>query len=148
MASPRLWGNDMTERSSELRTRLGKVRGLGAAKSGVGHWWLQRLTALALIPLTLWFLCALLSVLLSPNVIVVAEWFASPVNTLFMILFVLAAFMHAKLGVQVIVEDYVHGPFAKYSLLLLNNFACFALAALSILAALKLHFLDVVAGAM
>jgi len=134
--------------ASPLRTRLSKVRGLGAARSGVGHWWLQRVTAVALVPLTLWFLVSLFVVLLTPNVVVVAEWFASPLHALLMVLLFIAAFFHAKLGVQVVIEDYVHGPMAKYTLLLANVFICFTCAAIGILAVLKLHFLDVVAGAM
>lgn len=132
--------------ASDLRSRLGRVKGLGAAHSGVGHWWLQRVTAVALIPLTIWFVAALLTVLLSPNVLKVAEYFSSPLHAILMVLFLLAMFLHAKLGLQVVIEDYVHQPFAKYFLLLFNTFFCFAAAAISILAVLKLHFLDVAAG--
>jgi succinate dehydrogenase / fumarate reductase membrane anchor subunit len=131
----------------DLRTKLGRVRGLGAAHHGVHHWWLQRVTALALIPLLLWFVTSLLDALLSPNVAKVAEWFSSPVNTILMMLLTVAMFTHGKLGVQVIIEDYIHSPVMKYTLLLLNTFVCFGLAALCILAVLKLHMLDVVAGA-
>ncbi|MDE3015407.1 MAG: succinate dehydrogenase, hydrophobic membrane anchor protein [Pseudomonadota bacterium] len=132
---------------SPLRTRLARVKGLGAAHRGVSHWWWQRVTALALIPLSLWFVASLVSALLLPDVMKVAQWFASPVNALLMIALLAALFLHAKLGVQVIIEDYVHSPVMKYTLLLLNMFICFAFAAVCILAVLKLHMIDVGAGA-
>jgi succinate dehydrogenase / fumarate reductase membrane anchor subunit len=134
----------MTTNAPDFRTALGKVRGLGSARHGVGHWWLQRMTALALIPLSLWFVSALVSAMLSPNVVVVAEWFSSPVNAILMVVMLVALFMHAKLGVQVVVEDYVHGPFAKYAALLANGLICYLFMAICILAVLKLHFLDIV----
>ncbi len=132
--------------SSHLRSELGKVKGLGASRHAVGHWWLQRITALALIPLSLWFMSSLITALLSSNVIHVAEWFASPLHTILMAMLIIAMFIHAKLGVQVVIEDYVHGPVKKYTLLLANTFVCFGFAAICILAVLKLHFLDVGAG--
>ena len=133
----------MIRSSTDLRTRLKRVKGLGAAHHGLQHWWLQRVTALLLVPLSLWFVGSLMTSLLSPSVIKVAEWFASPINTILMVILLGATFVHARLGVQVVVEDYVHRPFTKYLLLLANSFVCFAFAALSILAVLKLHFLDV-----
>lgn len=137
----------MTAYPSDLRTKLARVRGLGAAHHGVGHWWLQRVTAVALIPLSLWFVYALVSALLTPDVARVAQWFSSPVHTLLTVLLIAATFVHAKLGTQVVIEDYVHGPVMKYTLLLLNTFLCFLFAAVCVLAVLKLHFLDVAAGA-
>ena len=129
-----------------LRTELGKVRGLGASRHAVGHWWIQRVTALVLIPLSLWFLSSLLTALLSPDVIHIAEWFASPVHAILMALLLIALFWHAKLGVQVVIEDYVHSPFAKYFLLLANSFINWFFAAVCVLTILKLHMLDVVSG--
>jgi succinate dehydrogenase / fumarate reductase membrane anchor subunit len=136
----------MTVSDSKLRTELGKVKGLGTAHHGVSHWWLQRVTALALVPLSLWFFYSLVTSMLAPNVIKVAEWFASPVNAVITVLMLAATFTHAKLGVQVVIEDYVKSPFAKYALLLLNNFICIVFAAVAILAVLKLHFLDIAAA--
>lgn len=127
-----------------MRSRLGKVRGLGSAHHGVSHWWLQRVTAVAMVPLTLWFVTSLVTALLSPNVIAVAQWFSSPINSMFTIMLLVAVFMHARLGIQVVVEDYVSCRVTRYGALMLNTFACFALAVISILAVLKLHFLDVV----
>ena len=132
--------------SSEFRSKLGRVKGLGAAHHGVMHWWWQRVTAVALIPLSLWFVASLIKALLTPDVVEVAQWFALPWNALLMLLFIAAAFWHAKLGVQVVIEDYVKRPAAKYFLLLANQFLCAGLAALGVLAVLKLHFLDIIAG--
>lgn len=132
--------------NSHLRTRLAKVKGLGAAHHGVSHWWWQRVTALALIPLSLWFIASLVTALLLPDVLKVSQWFSSPVNALLMISLLVAVFLHAKLGVQVIIEDYVHSPVTKYMLLLLNTFICFGFAVVCILAVLKLHMIDTGAG--
>ena len=133
----------MSQYSADLRTRLKRVKGLGAAHHGVSHWWLQRVTAVAIIPLSLWFICSLISGLLSPNVIKVAEWFASPVNTIMMIMLLGSVFAHARLGLQVVIEDYVKCPVSKFTLLFANTFVCFIFAGVSILAVLKLHFLDI-----
>lgn len=126
----------------DLRSSLSRARGLGSAHHGVGHWWLQRLTAVAIAPLSLWVLYSLLTVMLTPEVTKVAEWLAVPLNALVMVLLLSAVFWHAKLGVQVVVEDYVKHPFLKYGLLILTAFACFAFCAVGIIAILKLHFLD------
>lgn len=127
-----------------MRSRIGKVKGLGSAHHGVSHWWVQRVTAVALVPLSVWFVISLVGRLLSPNVIYVAEWFSSPVNTMFMILLLVSLFVHARLGIQVVVEDYISCRVTRYGLLMANTFLCFALGVTSVLAVLKLHFLDVV----
>lgn len=127
-----------------MRSKLGKVKGLGSAHHGVGHWWLLRVTSVALIPLSLWFIISLVTALLSPNVIYVAEWFSSPLNAMLMIGMLAALFIHTCLGLQEVVVDYVKCRFTRYGLLMLNTFLCFAFAITSILAVLKLHFLDVV----
>ena len=136
----------MTGKHSDLRSKLGRARGLGSAHDGVSHWWLQRVTAVALIPLSLWFVYALMTVMLAPSVAHVAQWFLSPLNTIVTILLLITTFIHAKLGLQVVIEDYVHSPSMKYTLLLANLFTCFIFAAISILAVLKLHLLDVSGG--
>lgn len=127
----------------DLRSKLSKAKGLGAAHHGVGHWWWQRVTAVAIVPLSLWFMYALVTLMLTPDVVKVAEWLASPVNALVMALLIIAGFFHAKLGVQVVIEDYVHSPASKYTLLLLNTFICFLGVAVGIVAILKLHLLDI-----
>lgn len=128
---------------SDFRSKLGKVRGLGSAKHGVMHWWLQRVTAVAMIPLFIWFVNALVSVMISPDVLAVAGWFSSPVNAVSLVLLLCAMFFHAKLGLQVVIEDYVKCPYNKYSLLLANIFFCFGGATICIIAVLKLHFLNI-----
>lgn len=121
-------------------------RDLGAAKEGVSHWWLQRVTAVALIPLTVWFFSSLLRVAQTPDPFRVADWLSRPLDAALMLGLVIALFWHAKLGVQVVIEDYVHAPFMKYALLLLNNFFCWAAGIASVLAILKLHMMSIVSG--
>jgi succinate dehydrogenase / fumarate reductase membrane anchor subunit len=128
---------------SDLRSNLSKARGLGSAKHGVMHWWLQRVTAVALIPLTIWFMTALVSVMISPDILVVARWFAAPSHALLITLLLVAMFYHAKLGLQVVIEDYIHCPCKKFTLLLANSFFCFGGAALCIIVVLKMHFLNI-----
>lgn len=132
--------------NSNLRSKIGKAKGLGAAHHGVSHWWWQRVTAIALVPLSLWFMYALLTIMLSPDPLKVAEWIAAPENAFIMVLLLVAVFAHAKLGLHVVVEDYVKAPVIKYSLLLIITFLCFALPSIGIIAILKLHFLDITAA--
>lgn len=133
----------MTNSNSPLTTKLGRVRGLGSAGHGTGHYLLQRVTAIAMVPLSLWFVSALLRLLHTSNVVVIAQWLSSPINAVLLVSFLIAMFIHAKLGVQVVIEDYIKCPVAKYSLLLANTFICFLFAGISILAVLKLHLLDI-----
>jgi succinate dehydrogenase / fumarate reductase membrane anchor subunit len=91
-----------------LQSPLSRVLGLGSAKQGAAHWWAQRLTAVALIPLTLWFAFALLG-LPDGSYAVVAQFIAAPLNSILLILLVIALVYHSSLGLQVVIEDYVHG---------------------------------------
>ncbi len=100
-----------------LRSTLGRVRGLGSAKTGTGHFWVQRLTALALVPLCLWFAVAVIG-LAGADYATAKAWLARPLDATLMLLAVLAGLWHAVLGVQVVVEDYVHGAAAKWSALI------------------------------
>jgi succinate dehydrogenase membrane anchor subunit len=93
--------------SRDLRNPLQRARGLGSAKEGVGHWWDLRLTSIALVFLTLWFVVLVLG-LLGHDYEVVRASIARPWNALLMVAFVVAAFWHTVLGVQVVIEDYVH----------------------------------------
>lgn len=133
---------------SRYISKLSRAKGLGPAHHGVSHWWAQRLTAIALIPLGVWFVYAILAALLFPSPLQVADWLASPVNAILMTLMIITMFWHARLGLQVIIEDYIKCPYSKYGLLIGNNFACLALTAMGIMAVLKLHFLDIVASTL
>jgi succinate dehydrogenase / fumarate reductase membrane anchor subunit len=102
-----------------LESPLGKFLGHGSARDGTGHWWAQKLTAVALIPLTIWFAIALLGMdsFAYANVI---NWAASPLNAILLILLSLSALYHSDLGLQVIVEDYVHGATKVITLVILK----------------------------
>ena len=118
-----------------LRTPLGRVRGLGSAKEGTAHWWAQRLTAIALVPLVLWFAVSLI-VLTGADRAAVTEWLSDPVPAVLMLLLILAGFHHAQLGLRVVIEDYVHAEWFKLALVTAVKFAAIALgigAAFSVL---------------
>jgi succinate dehydrogenase / fumarate reductase membrane anchor subunit len=124
---------------TRLRSPLGRVMGLGSAKAGVAHWWAQRLTALALIPLLLWFVIEVIGLTGAPRSAVVA-WLHGPFAAIATLLLLIAAFYHMALGVQVVIEDYVHSEWSKVTLLVLNKFVAFALAAAGIFAVLRIAF--------
>jgi len=125
----------MSDRS--LRTPLAKVRGLGSAKGGTHHFWLQRLTAIALIPLTIWFALSIAS-LASADQATVQAWMQSPLSATLMLSFLLAGFWHMKLGLQVVIEDYVHGESTKITCLILNNLVSIFLGLAASLSVLKM----------
>jgi succinate dehydrogenase / fumarate reductase membrane anchor subunit len=119
-----------------LRSPLGQVLGAGSAKQGVHHWWVQRLTSVALVPLSIWFLVSLLS-LPSLDYWVVSAWMAQSSSALLLILFVLVGAWHSQLGLRVIVEDYVHGSGARTLTLVAISFAHVLLGAAGVFAVLK-----------
>jgi succinate dehydrogenase / fumarate reductase membrane anchor subunit len=119
-----------------LRTPLGRVLGNGAAKEGPGHWWLQRVTSLALIPLTLWFLIAL-GTLPSFSYAAVSEWISGTWTSVLLILMVLVMAHHSNAGLQVVVEDYIHGAALKYATLVALLFAHLLLAAAGVFAIVR-----------
>ena len=121
-----------------LRSPLGKVLGTGSAKEGVHHWWLQRLTSIALVPLTIWFVVSLLSLPSFEHVAVIA-WMANSWTALFLVLFILVATRHSQLGARVVAEDYVHGG-AKTLTLVVITFIHAVVAAAGIFAVLKVAF--------
>ena len=122
---------------SDFRTPLSRVKGLGSAKEGTSHFWFQRLTAVALIPLVLWlgFSIAALS---GMDYLAVREWLSQPFNAIVMILFMIAGFYHARLGLQVIIEDYMgsHGP--RTVAIIGVNFAAAALGVTCVFSVLRI----------
>lgn len=120
-----------------LRTPLAEARGLGSAKEGVGHWWHQRLTAVALVPLTLWFGFSV-ALLGTADYYTVIDWIAHPVNAVLMILTLAIGFWHGVLGIQVVIEDYVTTEWRKFTLLLLTQFAAALLALAGVFAVLRI----------
>lgn len=97
---------------------LGRARGLGSAKHGLQHWWAQRVSAVALIPLTLWFVYSAVH-LTGADQAVVKDWLSRPASAILMTLFVIATFYHLALGVQVVIEDYIHREGVKLTTMLL-----------------------------
>ena len=122
-----------------LRSPLGRVLGAGSAKQGVHHWWMQRLTSVALVPLSIWFVVSLLSLPSFDHATVVA-WMGQSWTALLLILFVLTCTWHSHLGVRVVVEDYVHGAAARTVTLVSVMFAHTLIGAAGVFAVLKVAF--------
>ena len=116
-----------------METPLGQVRGLGSAKKGTGHWWHQRLTALALVPLTVWFAVSLIVIAAGDHQSAV-DWIGDPIAAGLLILMLAAGAYHLKLGLQVVIEDYVHREWLKLGALVVMTFACITLTLASIMA--------------
>jgi succinate dehydrogenase / fumarate reductase membrane anchor subunit len=122
-----------------LTTPLNKVLGLGSAKSGVEHWWAQRLTAVALAPLGLWFAIAMLRFETLAYAEVVA-WLRDPITAVLLLTSIIAVVYHSYLGVQVVAEDYIEGKGAKLAAVLLSAFAHVFLLVAAVFAVLKIAF--------
>lgn len=127
---------------ASLRTPLGRVRGLGSAKDGTHHWWAQRVTAIALVPLLAWLVFNVVSLVGAPQ-IVVAQWMGHPINAALLAALLVALFHHAQLGLQVVIEDYVHCESLKVAGLLAVKGACWLLAAASVLSIFRISVLIV-----
>lgn len=121
------------------RSELARVRGLGPAGEGVQHWWAQRLTAVALVPLSAWFVVSLIGLLGADRAAAVA-WLGSPLPLGLMILTVVATFHHAQLGLQVVIEDYVARRWLRVALIVAARFAAAALGLAAVLALLFIAF--------
>lgn len=119
-----------------LQSPLNKVLGLGSAKGGTGHWWAQRMTAISLVPLTIWFALGLLD-LPHGNYEMVVAWIAQPLNAILIVLLIISLIYHSSLGLQVVIEDYVHGV-AKLVILITVQLAHVALAVSGIYAVIVL----------
>jgi succinate dehydrogenase / fumarate reductase, membrane anchor subunit len=122
-----------------IRTPLGRVRGFGAAKSGTGHFWLQRVTAIANIPLTIAAVVIVIT-LLGRNQPAVAQTLGSPTVAIIMLLFVASIMAHMRIGMQVVIEDYVHDEIAKLGLIVANNFFVTVVGLTAVYGLLKLSF--------
>jgi succinate dehydrogenase / fumarate reductase membrane anchor subunit len=123
--------------AARLRSPVGRAIGLGSAKEGVEHWWLQRVTAVALVPLTLWFVVAVIR-LSGADIDTVRDWVGRPLPSILLVLLLIATFWHASLGLQVVIEDYIHTDLAKLGLLIVVRLVCFALVVAGIFAVLSM----------
>ena len=127
------------KRGGRFRSELGRVNGLGSAKEGVTHWWAQRISALALVPLAIWFVAAAVAHTGADHGGMV-EWLSSPLSLGLMIAVVVATFYHAQLGLQVVIEDYIQSEAGKIALVLLVKSASLALGLTTIVALLVIAF--------
>jgi succinate dehydrogenase / fumarate reductase membrane anchor subunit len=125
--------------NGDLRTPLSRARGLGSAKQGVHHWWAQRLTALALIPLVVWFAVSLV-MLSGADYGVVRLWIGSPLAMVLLILTIVVGLYHAQLGMQVVIEDYVHSDGVKLALIVLLRFVAVFFGIAATVAILRIGF--------
>jgi succinate dehydrogenase / fumarate reductase membrane anchor subunit len=120
-----------------MRSPLSRAIGLGSAKEGVEHWWAQRVTALALVPLTLWFVIVVIELAGADRSLFV-EWVRHPLPAVFLVLLLIATFYHGALGLQVVIEDYVENEALRFGLLIAMRLAAIVFAARGIFAVLKL----------
>ncbi len=122
-----------------LRTPLSKVKGLGSAKEGAQHWWNQRMTAIALVPLALWFSFSVALIAVA-DFTTVSAWISAPLNTVLMILAICVGFYHGYLGLQVIIEDYVAHEPLKIAMLIGIGLLAVLFAVLGVVSVLKISF--------
>ncbi len=124
----------------DFQTPLAKARGLGSAKAGTSHFWMQRITAISLIPLSFWMVL-FTKKLLDVSHVEMVSWLAEPLNTALAIAWVIAAFYHAALGLQVVIEDYVHTEGLKISMILLLKLTFFFFAIAAIVALFRISLM-------
>ena len=125
--------------NSSMRTPLGRVRGLGSAKSGTGHFWLQRVTAVSNLVLAIIFIGVVIALAGRPYPAAIAL-LSNPCVAILMLLFILSACIHMRLGMQVIIEDYITNEGLKILAVMGNTFFALAIGAASVYAVLKLSF--------
>ena len=121
-----------------LQSPIARARGLGSAKEGVHHWWAQRITAVALVPLSLWFIYSLV-VLTGAEYGAVISWLGNPLYAVLMLLFIFSLYYHAVLGVQVVIEDYIASEWQKIICLLLVKFIVWLAGLSAVVAVLKIY---------
>ena len=121
-----------------MRSPLARARGLGSAKGGAKHWWAQRVSAVALVPLTVWFLGSIIAHT-GGDYATVISWLKTPIACLAIIVLLLALFHHTALGLQVVIEDYVHSN-ARFAAVIAVRLGCLALASAGIVATLRIAF--------
>ena len=122
-----------------MRSPLGRVRGLGSAREGAGHWWAERMTALALIPLTVWFVVSVI-MLTGADYATVRAWIASPMAAGLLILLIVVSFHHQALALQTVIEDYVHHEAVKVAALIAVKALAALLGLTGVLAVLTVLF--------
>ena len=123
----------------DRRSPLGRVRGLGSAKEGVAHWWAQRLTALALVPLAIWFVASVAAHAGADHETMRA-WIGSPLVASLLVLLIVATFYHLYLGIQVVIEDYVHSEGVKIASLIAVKGASILLGVIALISVLSILF--------
>lgn len=123
----------------DIRSPLARARGLGAAHNGTHHWWIQRLTSIALAPLMLWVAYSFIS-LATADYATATAWLHHPINAILMLALVATLFHHMQLGLQVVIEDYVHNHISKFVILIVMKFTSILLAIGGVFAVLKVAF--------
>jgi succinate dehydrogenase / fumarate reductase membrane anchor subunit len=123
----------------QFRSPLGKVRGLGSAKDGTHHWWMQRLTAIALVPLVIWFVISVIT-LIGKDHAAFKAWVGNPISATLLVILIAATFHHAQLGMQVVFEDYVHSEGLKLAAILVTKGLALVLAGIGIVSVLRIAF--------
>ncbi len=121
----------------QLNSTLAKAKGLGSTHEGTEHFIQQRITALALIPLVLWF-CFSLAMLPDMGYVSLTNWVQAPINSILLIITIIVSFYHLQLGLQVIIEDYISDYFIKLSSIILMKFVCILLAISGLFSTLKI----------
>lgn len=121
-----------------MRSARGRAFGLGSARSGVEQWWRERVTAIALAPLAIWFAAAIIAHMGGDYAALIA-WLRTPIATLMMVLLLMALFYHTALGLEVVIEDYIHSRLKPFVLAGMRT-GCFGLAVAGVLATLRIAF--------
>jgi succinate dehydrogenase / fumarate reductase membrane anchor subunit len=122
-----------------MRTPLGRVRGLGSAKAGTHHWWMQRVTSIALLPLTIWFVLSMIG-LAGTTYLETLLWIATPLNAVLLIALVALTFHHIAAGLQVVIEDYVRNEFQRIAALLVVKGGCALLTLACVFSVMRIAF--------